>query len=976
MLPSLFEYYLNVLTLSRQASARESQQRLTVLISGEVLGDVRTVRLLSGIFDLLIDFCDLEHSFVETFFLRFVQAASAVVLAQPLEIPPSNASQEVAYAISVLKRNASLVLANIAELCPKSRTNILSVLQARQSKLVDAIFDASEISVQRSLLRLTHWVYTHETRDGINKFKQDVGHFFDSLGDGQDSVEEQPSRVFQRISLKSNQASEQIEHFRHWLILRAKMKGIPCSPCVAMETCHVFLSERDDKLYRDHAPATIDWNVHGLAVRAAEYLSGHPLHIPYYKLRACNVSHEHREFEATVVDEPFSHIVLYMSSEDSRQLFQSHIIPRLFHDANVKVIPLKEPGKRTEALLNRQNKQLRASRKSSVSRFIDERASDGISESPHSEAPDPRHKNQSPNEADVTSAKQSGQKKDVVEPDLRDNALKRLEHSVFAGLDGDDILLPRRYVEKPFDHTGLDSKSSSCAKGSIENATSERSKQNDQPRKFSGTPRRLVFDSPGPKDSPNLDRSREVQGSESGAAPGFNCKLVTFRSPQERSVLSVARQISPTEMLCLAPSKETVDKKQSTGRLFDAAQSRNAFRLRDDSATEPSVVYKDGDVYDTQGNVNRTKGVHENMKEESTSPKTTPVHHGPNREMFEVLCANSDKNVPKIGEQDQDESVVLSPARNIWDVARADVDELLWGDAEVVLSKETDVGQDAVWRNRTLSRKIGRPVQTTLVRSRRDVPRLPSQTLSRKRRQHNTCSYTDCLEWKSGIQSSADSEIDIFGREAEASDPTPREVTACSKGSSGDDESNFEQASMLASLSKVDKLIFPQATVNESSDDAVSLAKVLKIVRSLLNDRRRGSIAIRQRTQAVVQSIDCKRRHQNRTDTERMNTQIAKLKCAHRKRVCMMRGELKTRLDIYSEILRKVQCVTTSTGLSTLRRRAADTPRRAEKSHNSLKLELSERLQQEYQRAKSQRTKQTKTDTLMTGISSLLGNVI
>lgn len=367
VLPTLYDAYQEVISSFRDVPATKGNKskRFSLTIPSKLQSNVPALLFLSSILDVSVECCDVDESYSGTHLENFILATSAVLLASTFDVTDSQetkhqgtnsrALSEEHWACDVLRRNASLSLANIAESVPSCLDGVTKKLQSRQPKLMCAIRDAPELSIQRSLLRFAKLFYDHASADGPNsKFVLEMDLFLSQLEDG---ISPKKANIghdsFSSIDLVSEDkdASKQVETFRRLLCEVVWEDTSSAVRCTAMNSCHVYVGQSGAKEKSiAMSVAKIDWNLRGLSIKVRNLVSEEPLHIAYSQMAGVQVSAESRELEFQVKGGHVSCVSISFSCAASRLIFEESILPYLKNEAGkvVKVVP--ESGKTGEAL--------------------------------------------------------------------------------------------------------------------------------------------------------------------------------------------------------------------------------------------------------------------------------------------------------------------------------------------------------------------------------------------------------------------------------------------------------------------------------------------------------------------------------------------------------------------------------------------------------------------------------------------------
>lgn len=359
VLPTLYEAYQEIIASFRDvpasADGKKPSKRYSLAIPAKLQANAAALLHLSSILDLSVDCCDLEETCSAKFLPSFIQATGAILLGTKFDDQSSDqqrrsgacSQSKERYACDVLRRIASFSLANIVDAVPSCLQGAIDIFQQRHGKLMLAIQNAPEISIQRSLISFTTTVYKEGTESSKDsQFVADMDYYLANLEDEASPKRTSVGRaLFKAIDLNDDvKAMKRVEKFRLFLNEVAFEEGSPATRCIAMQSCHVFMGPKCDKGKEGPmALARIDWNLRGICVRlekcGGEGEEGDPLHICYSQMIDGELAADGRElsFETKGCRVPFLRVQL--SSAASRLALKDQVLPRLTSE-NVNVLAI------------------------------------------------------------------------------------------------------------------------------------------------------------------------------------------------------------------------------------------------------------------------------------------------------------------------------------------------------------------------------------------------------------------------------------------------------------------------------------------------------------------------------------------------------------------------------------------------------------------------------------------------------------
>jgi hypothetical protein len=354
VLPTLYEAYQQVLSSFRDPppSVDGDTTRTSLIITPKVQANIPALLLLSSILDVSVDCCDLDKTFSGKHLLNFIRASCAILLASSYSKDVDGRDgerisvSEEQIACDMLRRNASLSLANITEEVPSCREGATNLIQSRNAKLMCAIRDAPEISIQRSLLRFAKVIYDHAKKADVeSKFVTDMEAFLVSLQDGVSPKKADfGASKFALIDFESDDARREVEKFRILLCHVVWEENSAAVRCTLMRSCHIRLGPKAGKQnLGSMSEASIDWNLRGVSMRSESYSNGDPIHVSYSQMTGLRISDARRELEFSVRNgnARYKAVSIHLSCQESRGMFQDVILPHLQDvcGISVKVIP-------------------------------------------------------------------------------------------------------------------------------------------------------------------------------------------------------------------------------------------------------------------------------------------------------------------------------------------------------------------------------------------------------------------------------------------------------------------------------------------------------------------------------------------------------------------------------------------------------------------------------------------------------------
>lgn len=929
VLPSLFKFYLKVLVACHGEAPHGRTQKLTLSLSQSLLTNVNALSLLSSSLDLVIDLCDLEQNCLEEYLISFVRATSAVIFGTNFDYIGENCDSTVMYERDVLRRNASLVLTNIVEACSDCREQVFSILQSRHRKLMSAVCNATEVSIQTSLLRLARYFYEHRKSGDENRFQRDMDEYLELLDDSTPHDSDNAAAMFKKINLKSDEAPSCIEDFRRLLSRRTKCGQPPRVICDVMENCHIFLGKKKEKLDQSHAPATVAWNMRSLAVKAVDYHNGQPINVPYHLLKGCLISSGTREFQASISNMDFPFIAIYFSACSTRKLFSEQILPRLEVDGGLSVKHMSAENGGNVSASYLEIPKAWSGRKSSISVLNQNVESDTALQASERKMIN-AHKSQNTNSNDpqICNLNSMPDDEQVFEPRDENNASRNIDQSVFAGLEGDNILLSKNdRCVTPVEVRKLSIDISHPECPSDANADPPRTNRPS----YAGTPKRLDFGN-AEYEKPRLFGSPAESHGTSSESSSFQCKLVPATlSPTPSLPFQIESPFSKGAALSMAPSKLT---KQLAGRKRarqNKLQQRISPGLGSPTAADEISYDGNGIAVLTAENIGNypdpmpcdTKECSREMKERTPGVEEWGAH----------VCGNTIECVNALA------PTAYEPQKH-------------------TVHQSRDGNSNRV-------NKAGEELPIF-----KDPRTLKANAAKRYELQEAGISASGCSDYNLKQEAELGQ---FYGNERNLL------CQVRSKGSSSscqNTESIRHYAVDSAMLTREKEVVDFEERRECLIGNAECLTTLLKTVRSLLHRRNSDSVKMMQRAKACSRAIRRTCQEQNRSDTERLRSEISKLKGIHKNGLLAIRSDLSTKTRPWIYALRKMPPRKMVDDLSLNVHEIANAAKRNENCLSNLKHNLNNQLQREYQIAKQRRTKTTKTDTLMSGISSLLGRAI
>lgn len=480
VLPKLYNSYEALLVAFRSDTESKQRQnvpgRLSLRISWDLQQSIPAIRFLSSMLDITVDCCDLDEAFAGEFLLSFVRATSAILMGSNFSNRLDERSDEAMYQCDALRRNAAFSMANIAETSKICREGAVTLYQARHPLLMKVIQQSPEISIQRSLLRLSRLLYDHKLSNGDeNKFQENMDKFLFVLKDGTSpGSSKSVSESFQEICLSSEGAANSVETFRALLCALAWQEDSPAVLCTTIGSCHVFLGKKASKKGAGYSLASIDWNIRGISIRSQSYLQGQPMHFSYADMANISLCSGEIELEFSPANSAYGIVSIHFSSSPARRLFKTSILPRMTGKLGMTIAgSWKSTGKRisqreTDAPDHRGRKSSTPAAKLVLSTILP--ASEDIAQ--FSDSTDRKPLIGSPLHSDATG----GPGKEVKRP-----SVDCCGESAFAGLEPDGVLMLPALSEES--EEGREKSSASMEKTSHDNNSGEKATRQEMTRR-------------------------------------------------------------------------------------------------------------------------------------------------------------------------------------------------------------------------------------------------------------------------------------------------------------------------------------------------------------------------------------------------------------------------------------------------------------------------------------------------------------
>lgn len=310
--------------------------KTALTISSSLQKDVPALRLLTNILNISVDASDLLAHFGEKHLPDFVRATSAILIGSNFLSDSKNGDldDDAVNMCDALRRNASFSLFAIVEHLPCCLPTAAKIMRSRHPKLLVAIRDAPDISIQRMLVRFTKLLYDHfsNSSEENEQFVADMDQFLIDMQDGAS-----PKRAklalscFQSIDFDSPDEWNVVERFRKLLRSEVWDEESSASKCITMESCHVLLHQSRTPDSRDgFVKAQIDWNLRNISIRSEKINHNEPVYIPYSQMQKAKLTSDRSELTFDVnASPPWRAAAIKFSSASARDSFSNDILPRL-----------------------------------------------------------------------------------------------------------------------------------------------------------------------------------------------------------------------------------------------------------------------------------------------------------------------------------------------------------------------------------------------------------------------------------------------------------------------------------------------------------------------------------------------------------------------------------------------------------------------------------------------------------------------
>lgn len=276
ILPHLNTMYVKILATTDPNKLTTSPGRMNIAISSKVRENKDALHALCRIFELVIDFCDIDTKDTQCHLETFLTSSSAVLFGSNFQ-KERNALNATEYAMDELARFSSFALSNVLLTYPAIVPAADRLLGKRCAGLFNYLYLSAELSVQKSILLILRILYQHtcKTEASPRNLKSRIENGLSTTRFGNGSA----LGPFKSLNPSADDFEEQCES-----ILTKLFEATPIdSRCFKTENCTVRMKGKvNGSLKKGGAQkASVAWNKNSIAVQ----VRNQPLaHFPLYTI--------------------------------------------------------------------------------------------------------------------------------------------------------------------------------------------------------------------------------------------------------------------------------------------------------------------------------------------------------------------------------------------------------------------------------------------------------------------------------------------------------------------------------------------------------------------------------------------------------------------------------------------------------------------------------------------------------------------
>lgn len=277
-----FLYTLGVAFLSDFCNLNADALEKTPLKSDLNLGHLFTsrqrVELGTQVLELSVDYCDVVCDDSAKQMVNLAKLACRSLFHESCK-SQTGEDRDYSYAIDCLRRSASYVLANVADTFPIAIPGIYDTLKDHREDLICAMLQSSEASIQRSLIRLVSILYKFRKgrKFGFPEIRSSVASLLRK--DGKKSKKsESILTLFQQIEVSHEDSALQVENFRN-----TATAYMGYTSCLVTNTCRVFFVDVNSVSEYSFDGASADWDENSFSI---QHESLNRLRVPWHHVKS------------------------------------------------------------------------------------------------------------------------------------------------------------------------------------------------------------------------------------------------------------------------------------------------------------------------------------------------------------------------------------------------------------------------------------------------------------------------------------------------------------------------------------------------------------------------------------------------------------------------------------------------------------------------------------------------------------------
>lgn len=298
---------------SSDPSKTESPGRLNVAISSKVRENKEALHALCGIFELCVDFCDIVTSATEKHLQIFIKSSAAVLFGSNFQTDKETLSA-TDYAMDELARFSSFALANVLLTYPAIVPAADGLLGKRVTGLLNYLFAAPELSIQKSLLLTLRILYDNACKTSASprnlKARIENGLSATRFGNGT------ALGLFTSFDISDDDYGDKCER-----VISKLFETLPLeSKCFRTDNCTVRMNGKVNGTTKKGGAqkAAVDWNKNSIVVHVRNQPAAY---FPLHSITSMKWLSAHKEVRLTLklgLEPQYTHVVVQFKAGCNR----------------------------------------------------------------------------------------------------------------------------------------------------------------------------------------------------------------------------------------------------------------------------------------------------------------------------------------------------------------------------------------------------------------------------------------------------------------------------------------------------------------------------------------------------------------------------------------------------------------------------------------------------------------------------------